>query len=166
MIKDMTISEICKISGLAPHTLRFYEKHFPKLLSPKRTPGGHRIYSPHHVDSIRLIFREIREKKLSIQEARQTLGEVLSAEVSPSAQNFPPKHHSLDSIDSIMGKLEELTKMYGRLDQVVDTLLKERGQKKREDLLYQICHLRRENQEMVSILEKLSERNSPSSGMA
>ncbi|MFW6075035.1 MAG: cobalamin-dependent protein [Chloroflexota bacterium] len=51
-------------------SLRFLERE--KLVEPERTPGGHRLYSPYHVERIRQI-KEWQKSRLSLDEIRHRL---------------------------------------------------------------------------------------------
>jgi DNA-binding transcriptional MerR regulator len=155
MGKRMTISEICKLTGLAPHTLRFYEKQFPDLLTAERTCGGHRIYSSDHLVAIRKILKCLREDRLSIKQAQEAL------QAPDKSPEIPENLHNITTnpAEPILKKLEELTTMYTRLDQVVDSLLVERNTDQRSTLLSQISGLRAENRRMVEILQKLARKD-------
>lgn len=52
-------------------TLRFWEKEFK--LKPTRNKKGDRFYTPEQVEEIRFICHLLRERKLTIEGARQVL---------------------------------------------------------------------------------------------
>jgi DNA-binding transcriptional MerR regulator len=74
--KAMTIGAVCK--GLAQEfpeisisKIRYLEDQ--KLLTPRRTPGGYRLYSPSDVQRLRTILRLQRDEFLPLRVIRQEL---------------------------------------------------------------------------------------------
>ncbi|MBA3746723.1 MAG: MerR family transcriptional regulator, partial [Solirubrobacterales bacterium] len=74
--KSMTIGAVCK--GLAQEfpdisisKIRYLEDQ--KLLTPRRTPGGYRLYSPSDVVRLRTILRLQRDEFLPLRVIRQEL---------------------------------------------------------------------------------------------
>jgi DNA-binding transcriptional MerR regulator len=74
--KSMTIGAVCK--GLAQEfpdisisKIRYLEDQ--KLLSPRRTPGGYRLYAPTDVQRLRTILRLQRDEFLPLRVIRQEL---------------------------------------------------------------------------------------------
>src|SRR5215218_6096903 len=74
--KGMTIGAVCK--GLAQEfpdisisKIRYLEDQ--KLLNPRRTPGGYRLYTPSDVARLRTILRLQRDEFLPLRVIRQEL---------------------------------------------------------------------------------------------
>lgn len=72
----MTIGAVCKqlereFPGLSISKIRYLEDQ--KLLSPQRTPGGYRIYTPADVERLRTILRLQRDEFLPLRVIRQEL---------------------------------------------------------------------------------------------
>jgi DNA-binding transcriptional MerR regulator len=61
------LKAVIRQTGLKPDTLRAWERRYG-LPSPERSSGGHRLYSPHDVETIRWLMARQREG-LSIQRA-------------------------------------------------------------------------------------------------
>lgn len=83
------IGEVCEITGIPAHVLRFWEKHFPQL-SPNKTQSGHRLYRRKDIVVALRIKDLLYERKFTIKGAREYLassgeGEVESA-ASPTAE--------------------------------------------------------------------------------
>jgi DNA-binding transcriptional MerR regulator len=84
--KAMTIGAVCKalrqeFPDVSISKIRYLEDQ--KLLSPRRTPGGYRLYSPGDVSRLRTILRLQRDEFLPLRVIRQELasgrGEVPTA---------------------------------------------------------------------------------------
>jgi len=69
----MSIREVSALTGVPPHTLRFWEKQMPDALRPERTHGGQRRYSPEMAERVRTIKRLSDEKRFSLAAIRDLL---------------------------------------------------------------------------------------------
>ncbi len=67
-----TISEVCKITGLKSHVLRFWEKKFPQL-HPKRKKRGNRYFTTEDIEIIKKIKYLLYDKKFTIDGAKKRL---------------------------------------------------------------------------------------------
>ena len=80
----LTIGDLSRRSGVATSTLRFYDSI--GLLSPERTPGGHRAY-PRHVLRRVAVIRVAQRLGLSLDEIAEALGG-LPADRAPTAAEW------------------------------------------------------------------------------
>ena len=94
-----TISEVCGLTGLEKHILRYWEGEFPKL-RPKKSGNGVRMYRDKDIDLISRIKRLLYEEKYTIHGARQKLadeaaeaksGKPAGAATPNTAEPPPPK---------------------------------------------------------------------------
>jgi DNA-binding transcriptional MerR regulator len=86
--KALTIGAVCKILGqefddISISKIRYLEDQ--KLLSPRRTQGGYRLYSQADVERLRTILRLQRDEFLPLRVIRQEL----AAGVDPTADRRP-----------------------------------------------------------------------------
>ena len=51
---DVNIGEVCQQTGVAAVTLRAWERRYG-IIKPKRTPKGHRLYTPANIEEIKQI---------------------------------------------------------------------------------------------------------------
>ncbi|HQU14124.1 MAG TPA: MerR family transcriptional regulator [Thermodesulfobacteriota bacterium] len=66
------IGEVCDITGVPSHVLRFWEKQFPQL-SPNKTQSGHRLYRRRDIEAVLQIKELLYERKFTIRGARDFL---------------------------------------------------------------------------------------------
>ena len=66
------IGEVCKISGVEPYILRYWESEF-KLVKPYRTKSNQRLYRKKDVESILKIKKMLYEDKFTIAGAKLKL---------------------------------------------------------------------------------------------
>jgi DNA-binding transcriptional MerR regulator len=91
--KSMTIGAVCKaleaeFSDISISKIRYLEDQ--KLLAPRRTPGGYRLYSAGDVQRLRTILRLQRDEFLPLRVIRQELASGRAQEdVAAPAQGKP-----------------------------------------------------------------------------
>ncbi len=69
----LSIGEVAEMTGVAVHTLRYWESEFGDYFSPIRTKGRQRRYSENEVKKILEIKRLLKVDKYSIAGAKQIL---------------------------------------------------------------------------------------------
>ena len=67
-----SIGEVCDLTGLKPHVLRYWETQF-ELLHPTKNRAGNRVFRPKEIELILLVKHLLYEKKFTIDGARQRL---------------------------------------------------------------------------------------------
>jgi DNA-binding transcriptional MerR regulator len=67
-----SIGEVCQITGLKPHVLRYWETQF-KGLVPVKNRAGNRAYRRREIEMVQLVKELLYEKKYTIEGARQRL---------------------------------------------------------------------------------------------
>jgi len=91
--KALTIGAVCKqiereFPDISISKIRYLEDQ--KLLAPRRTPGGYRLYAPADVDRLRTILRLQRDEFLPLRVIRQELAAGRADEVAtPDAPAEP-----------------------------------------------------------------------------
>ena len=70
-----SIGEVCDLSGLKPHVLRYWETQFD-VLHPTKNRAGNRVYRPKDIELILLVRHLLYERKYTIDGARQKLREI------------------------------------------------------------------------------------------
>ncbi|MFN3821174.1 MAG: MerR family transcriptional regulator [bacterium] len=67
-----TIGEVSQLTGVEPHTLRFWELQF-KELNPRKNRGGKRLYRESDIKVVQTIKELLYTRKFTIEGARQWL---------------------------------------------------------------------------------------------
>ena len=85
--KSLTIGAVCKglqqeFPDISISKIRYLEDQ--KLLTPRRTPGGYRLYSPADVSRLRTILRLQRDEYMPLAVIRQELAAGRTVEESPA----------------------------------------------------------------------------------
>jgi DNA-binding transcriptional MerR regulator len=67
-----SIGEVCALTDLKPHVLRYWESQF-RFLSPTKNRSGNRVYKSREVELILLVKHLLYTEKYTIEGARQRL---------------------------------------------------------------------------------------------
>lgn len=76
------ISEVCKITGLKPSVLRFWEKEF-KDIRPFKTTSNRRLYTQKNIETINKIKDLLYNKRMTIEGAKLFLKEESLSKLKP-----------------------------------------------------------------------------------
>jgi DNA-binding transcriptional MerR regulator len=74
-----SIGEVSRRLDLEPHVLRYWESEFQQL-SPRKNRAGRRVYKEEDVAVVQRIQHLLREKKYTIDGARQVMDEESDAD--------------------------------------------------------------------------------------
>ncbi|MFQ5537505.1 MAG: MerR family transcriptional regulator [Gemmatimonadota bacterium] len=81
-----SIGEVCDLTGLKPHVLRYWETQFD-ILNPTKNRAGNRVFRPKEIELILLVKHLLYEEKYTIEGARKRLREMKrSGELEESRQ--------------------------------------------------------------------------------
>ena len=103
------IGEVSELLGVEPYVLRYWETEFP-VLQPKKSGTGHRLYRRKDVELLLRIKHLLKEKRFTIEGARQTL----QAEIrGPKASRVPKPRaqaelFASDPLPEIRKELEDI----------------------------------------------------------
>jgi DNA-binding transcriptional MerR regulator len=82
-----SIGEVCSLTDLKPHVLRYWESQF-RFLSPAKTRAGNRAYQRREIEMIQLVKRLLYTDRYTIDGARQKLEELKrGGELRPTARD-------------------------------------------------------------------------------
>ncbi len=73
-----SIGEVCDLTGLKPHVLRYWETQFD-VLSPNKNRAGNRVFRPKEIELILLVKHLLYEEKYTIEGANKRLVEMRRA---------------------------------------------------------------------------------------
>ena len=104
-----SIGEVCSLTDLKPHVLRYWESQF-KLLNPAKNRSGNRVYARREVELIMLVKHLLYTEKYTIDGARQKLDEHRKGGALRPAARAALEVQALESIE------RELTELQAILD--------------------------------------------------
>ena len=103
-----SIGEVCSLTDLKPHVLRYWESQF-RFLNPAKNRSGNRVYQRKEIELIMLVKHLLYTEKYTIDGARQKIDEHRrGGDLKPAA------HAALD--------LEALQELEGDLNDILAVL--------------------------------------------
>ncbi len=162
-----SIAEVSRLTGLASHTLRFYEQQFPFLLDIERTKGGHRVYRSQHLDSLNSIVRLLKDEKVSIKKAREILGESVDKKTEKASYKISAEETDTSGdieklLLMVIEKLDKICRNNENRDRMIDSIIRNQPFEQRDELLDQISRCRRETRETMKLCQLVMQRHSHS----
>jgi DNA-binding transcriptional MerR regulator len=103
-----SIGEVCSLTDLKPHVLRYWESQF-RFLNPAKNRSGNRVYQRREIELILLVKHLLYTDKYTIEGARQCI-----EQYRRTGQLKPVAHEAL--------KAEALNDLRASLEQVLRTL--------------------------------------------
>jgi DNA-binding transcriptional MerR regulator len=81
-----SIGEVCALTDLKPHVLRYWESQF-RFLNPAKNRSGNRVYQRREIELIMLVKHLLYTEKYTIEGARQKIEQYRrSGELKPEAR--------------------------------------------------------------------------------
>jgi DNA-binding transcriptional MerR regulator len=84
-----SISEVCQMTGLEPHVLRYWETEF-RQIKPKKNRAGNRAYRNKEIKYIRYLRYLLHEEKFTLQGAKKKISEASLDDVEGQLSLLPP----------------------------------------------------------------------------
>ncbi len=96
-----SIGEVCALTDLKPHVLRYWESQF-RFLNPAKNRSGNRVYKSREVEMILLVKHLLYTEKYTIDGARQRVEQFRrTGELKQEAARAASRQ-TLDEIDSAL----------------------------------------------------------------
>jgi DNA-binding transcriptional MerR regulator len=109
-----SISEVCRLTDLEPHVLRYWESEFSQL-HPKKNRAGNRAYREKDIDIIKYIKFLLYDEKFTIPGARKKITDMKEGEWEQLSLNLQqPEEQKPISIEEIRQELTEVLELLNR----------------------------------------------------
>lgn len=105
----LKMGEVCELTGLESHVIRFWETEFPQL-TPKKNRSGHRIFTHADVALIRNIKTLVHDQGFTIAGAIKKLDDSQNTPAAPEVPELKQKQ-LLAQVQDVRGILKNLIKM-------------------------------------------------------
>jgi len=99
-----SIGEVCSLTDLKPHVLRYWESQF-RFLNPAKNRSGNRVYQRREIELILLVKHLLYTDKYTIEGARQCI------ELYRRTGELKPAAHEamrMETINDLRAGLEQL----------------------------------------------------------
>ena len=99
-----SIGEVCSLTDLKPHVLRYWESQF-RFLNPAKNRSGNRVYQRKEIELIMLVKHLLDTEKYTIDGARQKIDEHRrGGELKPAARAALDLE-ALQSLEADLGEI-------------------------------------------------------------
>jgi len=102
-----SIGEVCELTDLKPHVLRYWESQF-KFLNPAKNRSGNRVYQRREVELILLVKHLLYTEKYTLDGARQKVDEHRKGGALRTAARTALTVQTLDALET---ELKELVRL-------------------------------------------------------
>ena len=99
-----SIGEVCALTDLKPHVLRYWESQF-RFLNPAKNRSGNRVYQRREVELILLVKHLLYTEKYTIEGARQKVDEQRKGGELRSAARAALTLQTLDALETELKEL-------------------------------------------------------------
>ena len=97
-----SIGEVCQLTDLKPHVLRYWESQF-RFLNPAKNRSGNRVYQRREIELIMLVKHLLYTEKYTIEGARQKIESYRrSGDLKPEAR----KALGAETVRDLQGELK------------------------------------------------------------
>jgi len=94
-----SIGEVCALTDLKPHVLRYWESQF-RFLHPAKNRSGNRVYQRREIELIMLVRQLLYTEKYTIDGARQKIDEFRKSGELRSAARAALDDQTVESMES------------------------------------------------------------------
>jgi DNA-binding transcriptional MerR regulator len=99
-----SIGEVCSLTDLKPHVLRYWESQF-RFLNPAKNRSGNRVYQRREIELIMLVKHLLYSEKYTIEGARQRIEHYRrTGELKPAAR----RALALETVRDLRAELERV----------------------------------------------------------
>ena len=99
-----SIGEVCELTELKPHVLRYWESQF-RFLNPAKNRSGNRVYQRREIELILLVKHLLYTEKYTIEGARQKVDEHRKGGELRAASRAALTVQTLDALESELKEL-------------------------------------------------------------
>jgi len=92
-----SIGDVCQLTELKPHVLRYWESQF-RFLNPAKNRSGNRVYQRREIELIMLVKHLLYTEKYTIEGARRRIEHYRRTGTIKSEARFALQHESIESL--------------------------------------------------------------------
>jgi DNA-binding transcriptional MerR regulator len=92
-----SIGDVCQLTDLKPHVLRYWESQF-RFLNPAKNRSGNRVYQRREIELILLVKHLLYTEKYTIEGARQRIEEYRKTGNLKSEARLALQHETVENL--------------------------------------------------------------------
>ncbi|MGH7524325.1 MAG: MerR family transcriptional regulator [Gemmatimonadales bacterium] len=102
-----SIGEVCTLTDLKPHVLRYWESQF-RFLNPAKNRSGNRVYKSRDVELVMLVKHLLYSEKFTIDGARQRLDHYRKTGELKTAARQAMRYETVRDIERALADIDTL----------------------------------------------------------
>lgn len=99
-----SIGDVCQLTDLKPHVLRYWESQF-RFLSPAKNRSGNRVYQRREIELIMLVKHLLYSEKFTIEGARIRIEQFRKTGALKSQARLALEY---ETVDDVTARLQEI----------------------------------------------------------
>ncbi len=96
-----SIGDVCQLTDLKPHVLRYWESQF-RFLNPAKNRSGNRVYQRREIELIMLVKHLLYTEKFTIDGARRRIEQYRRTGTLKSEARFALQHETIESLTTAL----------------------------------------------------------------
>ena len=114
-----SIGEVCALTDLKPHVLRYWESQF-RFLNPAKNRSGNRVYKSREVELVLLVKHLLYTEKFTIDGARQRIEHFRRTGELKQEAARAASHRTLEEVDAALERIVAILDGTRRADTATD----------------------------------------------
>jgi DNA-binding transcriptional MerR regulator len=102
-----SIGDVCQLTDLKPHVLRYWESQF-RFLNPAKNRSGNRVYQRREIELILLVKHLLYTEKYTIEGARQRIDEYRRSGVLKTQARAALQHETIEDLANQLRAILEI----------------------------------------------------------
>ena len=92
-----SIGDVCQLTDLKPHVLRYWESQF-RFLNPAKNRSGNRVYQRREIELIMLVKHLLYSEKFTLEGARKRIEQYRKTGALKSQARLALEHETLEDL--------------------------------------------------------------------
>ena len=102
-----SIGDVCQLTDLKPHVLRYWESQF-RFLNPAKNRSGNRVYQRREIELIMLVKHLLYSEKFTIEGARKRIEQYRKTGDLKSQARLALEYETVDDLTAILQEMLDI----------------------------------------------------------
>jgi DNA-binding transcriptional MerR regulator len=102
-----SIGDVCQLTDLKPHVLRYWESQF-RFLNPAKNRSGNRVYQRREIELIMLVKHLLYSEKFTIEGARKRIEQYRKTGDLKSQARLALEYETVDDLTVILQEMLDI----------------------------------------------------------
>ena len=102
-----SIGDVCQLTDLKPHVLRYWESQF-RFLNPAKNRSGNRVYQRREIELIMLVKHLLYSEKFTLEGARKRIEQYRKTGALKSQARLALEHGTIDDLTAELSAIIDI----------------------------------------------------------